>query len=132
MPAITQTGGFSSPWDPAPMDDCATAHDAAPMPRGQTPAPGQPPPRPSDLPQPADPALSHLILATLTAIAPEVDGVSLDPDRAFRDQIELDSVDFLNFVLALEQRLGRRIPEIHYPRLSSLQGCLDYLDATPR
>lgn len=124
MPAITQTGGVSSPWDPAPMDDCATAHDAAPMPRGQTPAPDQP--------QPADPALSHLILATLTAIAPEVDGVSLDPDRAFRDQIELDSVDFLNFVLALEQRLGRRIPEIHYPRLSSLQGCLDYLDATPR
>ena len=71
--------------------------------------------------------LTQLILTTLTTIAPEVDPARLDPVRAFRDQIELDSVDFLNFVLTLEKRLERHIPEIHYPRLSSLKGCLDYL-----
>jgi acyl carrier protein len=36
-------------------------------------------------------------------------------------------VDFLNFVLALEKRLDRRIPVVHFSRLSSLDGCLDYL-----
>ncbi len=71
--------------------------------------------------------LTQLILATLTTIAPEVDPVCIDPARAFRDQIELDSVDFLNFVLTLEKRLERPIPAVHYPRLSSLKGCLDYL-----
>lgn len=71
--------------------------------------------------------LTQLILATLTTIAPEADPARLDPARAFRDQIELDSVDFLNFVLTLEKRLERHIPEIHYPRLSSLKGCLEYL-----
>ncbi len=71
--------------------------------------------------------LTQLILATLTTIAPEADPASLDPARAFRDQIELDSVDFLNFVLTLEKRLERPIPAVHYPRLSSLKGCLEYL-----
>jgi acyl carrier protein len=41
--------------------------------------------------------------------------------------VELDSVDFLNFVLDLESRLQHRIPEIDYPKLSSLAGCIHYL-----
>jgi acyl carrier protein len=56
-----------------------------------------------------------------------VDPSALDPDLAFRDQFEIDSVDFLNFVIGLEKQLGRRIPEADFPRLSSLKGCLDYL-----
>jgi acyl carrier protein len=71
--------------------------------------------------------LSRLVLETLTEIAPDVDPGRLDPEAAFRDQYEIDSVDFLNFVLALEKRLERRIPETDFPRLSSLKGCLDYL-----
>lgn len=66
-------------------------------------------------------------LDALRQIAPEADLSVLDPARSFRDQIEIDSVDYLNFVLALEQRLGLRIPELHYPRLSSLDGCVSYL-----
>jgi len=53
---------------------------------------------------------------------------------SFRDQLDIDSVDFLNFVLALEQRLGRTIPQLDYPRLSTLDGCVAYLtgaDDTP-
>ena len=72
-------------------------------------------------------ALSNLILETLTAIAPDVDPGALDPEVAFRDQFEIDSVDFLNFVIALEKKLGRRIPESDFPKLSSLKGCLGYL-----
>ena len=72
-------------------------------------------------------SLVHLILDTLTGIAPDVDPGALDPDVAFRDQFEIDSVDFLNFVIGLEKKLGRRIPETDFPKLSSLKGCLDYL-----
>jgi len=71
--------------------------------------------------------LIRVILDTLVAIAPEADPDALDPERAFRDQIELDSVDFLSFVMALEKRLDRPIPVVDFPRLSSLQGCLQYL-----
>jgi acyl carrier protein len=72
-------------------------------------------------------ALGRLVLETLGRVAPDLDPAALDPDAAFRDQFEIDSVDFLNFVLALEQALGRRIPEGDWPRLSSLNGCLAYL-----
>lgn len=72
-------------------------------------------------------SLVPLILDTLTGIAPDVDPGVLDPDVAFRDQFEIDSVDFLNFVIGLEKKLGRRIPETDFPKLSSLKGCLDYL-----
>jgi acyl carrier protein len=71
--------------------------------------------------------LSALILDTLTAVAPDVDASALDPDVTFRDQFEIDSVDFLNFVIALEKKLDRPIPETDFPRLSSLKGCLEYL-----
>jgi len=71
--------------------------------------------------------LSAVILDTLTAVAPDVDPGTLDPDVAFRDQFEIDSVDFLSFVMSLEKKLDRRIPETDFPKLSSLKGCLDYL-----
>lgn len=71
--------------------------------------------------------LSQLILDTLIAVAPDVEPGALDPDVAFRDQFEIDSVDFLNFVVRLEKQLDRRISEADFPRLSSLNGCLAYL-----
>lgn len=72
-------------------------------------------------------ALTPVVLAVLTEIAPELDLSGINPELSFRDQFEVDSVDFLNFVLALEKRLGRKIPEVDYPKLSSLKGCLSYL-----
>ena len=71
--------------------------------------------------------IEAITLEVLRTIAPEAGLAALDPDRNFRDQIEIDSVDYVNFALGLEQRLGIRIPELHYPRLSSLKGCLAYL-----
>jgi acyl carrier protein len=73
--------------------------------------------------------LQAMTLDALRAIAPEADLSALDPGVSFRDQIEIDSVDYLNLMLALEQRLGIPIPELDYPRLSSLGGCLAYLEA---
>jgi acyl carrier protein len=71
--------------------------------------------------------LRAVVLDALRQVAPEADLSALDPDRNFRDQLEIDSVDYLNFVLGLEQRLAIRVPELHYPRLSSLEGCVTYL-----
>jgi acyl carrier protein len=71
--------------------------------------------------------LRAVALDALRQVAPEADLSALDPDRNFRDQLEIDSVDYLNFVLGLEQRLAIRVPELHYPRLSSLEGCVTYL-----
>jgi acyl carrier protein len=68
----------------------------------------------------------QIVGEALRAVAPEVHIEQLDPAISFRDQIDIDSVDFLNFALALERGIGRRIAEIDYPKLSSLNGCLAY------
>ena len=64
---------------------------------------------------------------SLKQVAPEADTAALDPERSFRDQLGIDSIDYLNFMIGLEERLGVRIAEIDYPKLSSLGGCLAYL-----
>jgi acyl carrier protein len=71
--------------------------------------------------------IQAITLEVLRTVAPEADLAAIDPATSFRDQFEIDSVDYLNFVLALEKRLGIRIPELDYPRLSSLDGCVAYL-----
>ena len=72
-------------------------------------------------------ALKTRILDVLVEVAPDCDPASLDPEHAFRDQFEFDSVDFLNFALGLEKAFGVHIPEYDYPRLSTLNGSAAYL-----
>ena len=67
------------------------------------------------------------VIEALTQIAPEIDPASIEPGASFRDQLDLDSMDFLNFVLAVHERLGVEIPEADYPRLSTLDGAVAYL-----
>jgi acyl carrier protein len=71
--------------------------------------------------------LKQVIIDELTKIAPEIDRASIAPAAALREELDLDSMDFLNFVLALHQRLGIDIPETDYPRLYSLDGAIEYL-----
>ena len=71
--------------------------------------------------------IEQAIDAALSRVAPEVEVRALDRRIALRDQFEMDSVDFLRFVLDLERRLGVAIPQIDYPKLSSLGGCAAYL-----
>ena len=71
--------------------------------------------------------LKRIVIDALTKIAPEIDPASIAPTTNFRDQLDLDSMDFLNFVLALHARLGVDIPERDYQRLLTLDGAIAYL-----
>lgn len=71
--------------------------------------------------------LSQRVLALLTEVAPDVDAASVIPGVAFRDQFDFDSMDTLNFAIALHRELGVEVPEADYGQLSSLDRCVDYL-----
>ena len=73
--------------------------------------------------------LKSQVLSILGGIAPEADLSRIAPDRSLRDQIDIDSMDFLNFIIALHQQLQVAIPEADYPQLATLDGCLRYLTA---
>jgi acyl carrier protein len=76
--------------------------------------------------------LRATVLRVLGDIAPEADLAALHPDIGFRDQLDLDSMDVLNFVVGLHTALGVDIPETDYPQLATLDACVDYLDASSR
>jgi acyl carrier protein len=71
--------------------------------------------------------LRAAVLRVLGDIAPEADLASLRPDVAFREQLDLDSMDLLNFVVGLHAALGVEIPEADYPKLATLDACVEYL-----
>ena len=71
--------------------------------------------------------LRRVVLETLRDIAPEADLEALAPDKALRDELDIDSMDFLNFVIALHEKLGVDIPEADYPQLATLDGAVVYL-----
>jgi acyl carrier protein len=64
----------------------------------------------------------------LTRIAPEIDLASVSPCADIREAFDIDSMDVLNFVTALHQRLGVEIPEVDYSKLLTLDGAVAYLD----
>ncbi|HSK80251.1 MAG TPA: acyl carrier protein [Thermoanaerobaculia bacterium] len=67
------------------------------------------------------------VLSVLGEIAPEADPAAIDPAESLREQLDLDSMDFLNFVIGVHKRLGVEIPEADYPKLASLDGAMAYL-----
>ena len=71
--------------------------------------------------------LREVLLEEIGKIAPEVAGTSVDADASLREAFDLDSMDFLNLISAIHQRLGVDIPEADYARLSSLNGVAAYL-----
>ncbi|MBS1150410.1 MAG: acyl carrier protein [Myxococcaceae bacterium] len=71
--------------------------------------------------------LDQSVRAALSDVAPEADLSTLKASVAFRDQLDLDSMDFLRFVVALNQRLGVEVPESDYARLTTLDACVTYL-----
>lgn len=73
--------------------------------------------------------IKDVVISALTGVAPEIEAASIEPGVGFRDQLDLDSMDFLNFVLALHDRLGVDIPEADYPQLSTLDGAVAYLSS---
>lgn len=71
--------------------------------------------------------LRAVVVDVLSGIAPELDPASLRPDVSLRDQLDIDSMDFLNFAVGLHERLGVDIPEADYARLETLEGAVEYL-----
>jgi acyl carrier protein len=64
----------------------------------------------------------------IASIAPDEDLSELALDVKLREQIELDSMDFLDIVMELRKRYGVQVPEADYPRLATLGGCVEYLE----
>jgi len=71
--------------------------------------------------------LATRILDLLTEIAPDVEASSVIPAIDFRDQFDFDSMDTLNFAIALHRELGVEVPETEYSQLASLDKCVAYL-----
>jgi acyl carrier protein len=71
--------------------------------------------------------LDALVREVVGGFAPEADLDSLDPDASLQDALDLDSIDFLNAMVALHERTGVEIPEADYPHVGTLAGCVAYL-----
>ena len=71
--------------------------------------------------------IKQAVRDALSNVAPEVDIESIDPAKDLRDQIDIDSVDFLNFVIGLHKELNIDIPDADVAKLTTLNGCVAYL-----
>jgi len=72
--------------------------------------------------------LQNAIFDALGAVAPEMDPNAIAPERPLREQIDIDSFDFLNFIIRLHEILGIDIPEKDYAELLTLNSSLEYLE----
>ncbi len=72
--------------------------------------------------------IAEAVIEIITDVVPDEDCSGLDAERALRDQLDLDSMDFLDIVMELRKRYGVEVPEQDYPQLATLNGCVDYLE----
>jgi acyl carrier protein len=73
--------------------------------------------------------IRKVVQEELNNIAPEVDLATIDPAEDLREALDIDSIDFLNFITAIHHRLGVDIPELDYPKLVTLDGAVAYIAA---
>lgn len=76
--------------------------------------------------------IRETVLRVLGQIAPEADLSQLKPDLRIRDQLDIDSMDLLNFIIGLHKEMKVDVPESDYPKLSTLNSCTDYLASLMR
>jgi acyl carrier protein len=74
-----------------------------------------------------DAEIGKLAAELLSDIAPETDPTALPGDRDIREELDIDSMDFLNFIVALAKQTGLTIPEEDYPRLFTMDGIVAYV-----
>lgn len=72
-------------------------------------------------------ALRQAVAGALLGIAPEADLDQIDPAASLREQLDLDSFDFLKLLITLQETVGVDIPEADYGRVDSLNALVDYL-----
>ncbi len=74
-----------------------------------------------------DDAIRTTVLAALRAVAPEVEAATLRGDRPLREQVDIDSMDFLRFLVGVHEQLGVEIPESAYPEIATLDALVHYV-----
>lgn len=67
------------------------------------------------------------VLEMLGNVAPEADPAELQPDISLRDQLDVDSMDLLNFIISLHKEFGVEIPERDYGKLTTIDECVAYV-----
>jgi acyl carrier protein len=72
--------------------------------------------------------IREAVLEILEDISPDSDLSGLDDAVAFREQLQLDSMDFLDIVMELRKRYRVQVPEEDYPQLRSMQSTVEYLE----
>ena len=72
--------------------------------------------------------IKDIIIEIIQDIDEDAETDNLDPDQPLRDQMDLDSMDFLDIVMELRKRYKLQIPEEDYPELASLTSCVKYLE----
>lgn len=72
--------------------------------------------------------IKDMILEIIEDIDEDAQFDDLDPDKPLRDQLDLDSMDFLDIVMELRKRYQLQIPEEEYPELNTLNSCVNYLE----
>jgi acyl carrier protein len=72
-------------------------------------------------------AVRQALIDSILMVAPEADFAELRPDRPVRDQLDIDSFDFLTILEHLHEKLGVNVPELDYAKMATLEGSVDYL-----
>jgi acyl carrier protein len=71
--------------------------------------------------------VKQVVIDIIADIAPDEDLAGLDDDKSLREQLDLDSMDFLDIVMELRKRHKVEVPQEDYPRLATLASCVEYL-----
>ena len=73
--------------------------------------------------------IRKIVQEELGNVAPEIDLSAVDPSADLREALDINSIDFLNFITAIHHRLGIDVPELDYPKLFTLNGAMSYVAA---
>lgn len=71
--------------------------------------------------------IKAIVLQEIGNIAPEIDPAQIDPAINFRQQVDLDSIDILNLMIAINTATGVEIPEADYPKIDTVDKCVAYI-----
>jgi len=74
-----------------------------------------------------DQQVKDIVLDIIATVAPDADLSNIKGDVRLRDQLDLDSMDFLDIVMELRKRHKVEVPKEDYPELASLDSCVTYL-----
>jgi len=73
--------------------------------------------------------LRETVIARLLEVAPEASAADIDPAEPIQEQLDIDSMDFLEFLVGLAELTGVEVPERDYAQVATVDGCVNYLAA---